>query len=232
MACSSSPAACCENGPMVMASTETLKTPPQAMVHRQFSTLEIKRATLYLAAFSLIRRSLCDFLSGARCFLLVHPQRSFFRRSSQPRLDGTRAALERQGQRHRRYGHQPSVGCVAWRWRVEDGQRLVSARRVIYTFNGGAAWARAAFTVAGRARAPAPTSIFADEAGVLYVGTQDGGAYVCTDTVHLCDGSGGSGKWTPWGLNAASGPDASPRMITAIAESNPPSAPRTFWMAT
>jgi len=103
---------------------------------------------------------------------------------------------------------------------------------VIYTFNGGAAWARAAFTVAGRARAPAPTSIFADEAGVLYVGTQDGGAYVCTDTVHLCDGSGGSGKWTPWGLNAASGPDASPRMITAIAESNPPSAPRTFWMAT
>ncbi len=103
---------------------------------------------------------------------------------------------------------------------------------MIYTFNGGAAWARAAFTVAGRARAPAPTSIFADEAGVLYVGTQDGGAYVCTDTVHLCDGSGGSGKWTPWGLNAASGPDASPRMITAIAESNPPSAPRTFWMAT
>src|SRR5205823_10545278 len=36
---------------------------------------------------------------------------------------------------------------------------------------------------------------------------------------------------TPWGLNGgASG--TSPRAITAIAESNAPPGPRTFWMAT
>src|SRR5205823_12165433 len=114
-----------------------------------------------------------------------------------------------------------------------DANRIftVTARSVIYTTNGGAHWARAPFTVAGHARTPAPTSIFVDEAGALYVGTLDGGAYTCTDALHLCDGSAGSGTWTPWGLNGgASG--ASPRAITAIAESNAPPGPRTFWMAT
>ncbi len=103
-------------------------------------------------------------------------------------------------------------------------------RDIVYTLDGGAHWAKSAFTVAGLSRAPAPSSIFVDESGSIYVGTQDGGAYICNDATHFCDASPGAGHWTAWGLNGgASG--ASPRMITAIAESNPPSVPRTFWMA-
>jgi Ni/Co efflux regulator RcnB len=104
---------------------------------------------------------------------------------------------------------------------------LASARSIIYSTNGGAHWAKAPFSVPGRSKTPAPTSIFVDESGALYAGTLDGGAFVCNDAVHLCDGSAGAGKWEPWGLNSAS-----PRMITAIVESNAPPAPRTFWMAT
>jgi hypothetical protein len=104
---------------------------------------------------------------------------------------------------------------------------LASSRSIVYTTNGGAHWAKAPFSIAGRSRAPAPTSIFVDEAGVVYVGTLDGGVYLCTDSAHLCDGSAGAGKWEPWGLNTGS-----PRMITAITESNAPPAPRTFWLAT
>jgi len=103
-------------------------------------------------------------------------------------------------------------------------------RDIVYTLDGGAHWAKSAFTVAGLSRAPAPSSIFVDESGSIYVGTQDGGAYICNDATHFCDASPGAGHWTAWGLNGgASG--ASPRMITAIAESNPSPAPRTFWMA-
>jgi hypothetical protein len=103
-------------------------------------------------------------------------------------------------------------------------------RDIVYTLDGGAHWAKAAFTIAGHPRAPAPSSIFVDENGAIYVGTQDGGAYVCTDTAHFCNGSAGAGTWTAWGLNGGTS-GASPRMITAIAESNPPPAARTFWMA-
>ncbi|HEV2962057.1 MAG TPA: hypothetical protein VG649_09560 [Candidatus Angelobacter sp.] len=103
-------------------------------------------------------------------------------------------------------------------------------RDIVYTLDGGAHWAKAAFTIAGHSRAPAPSAIFVDENGAIYVGTQDGGAYVCNDSLHFCNGSPGAGAWTAWGLNGgASG--ASPRMITAIAESNVPPAPRTFWIA-
>ena len=110
-----------------------------------------------------------------------------------------------------------------------DGNRiyLVSARSIIYSTNGGAHWAKAPFSVTGRARAPSPTAIFVDESGVIYVGTLDGGAFICNDSSHLCDGSADSGKWEPWGLNMGS-----PRMIAAITESNAPPAARTFWMAT
>lgn len=103
---------------------------------------------------------------------------------------------------------------------------VASGRSIIYTTNGGAHWAKAAFSVPGRSNAPSPTSIFVDESGVLYVGTEDGGAFICNDAAHLCDGSAGSGKWEPWGLNSGS-----PRIITAIVESNAPPAARTFWMA-
>ncbi|HJX85822.1 MAG TPA: hypothetical protein VJ723_15885, partial [Candidatus Angelobacter sp.] len=103
-------------------------------------------------------------------------------------------------------------------------------RDIVYTLDGGAHWTKTAFTIAGHSRPPAPSSIFVDENGAIYVGTQDGGAYVCTDTAHFCNGSTGAGVWTAWGLNGGtSGP--SPRMITAIAESNAPPSPRTFWMA-
>lgn len=104
---------------------------------------------------------------------------------------------------------------------------LASGRSIIYTTNGGTHWAKATFSVPGLSKTPSPTSIFVDESGVLYVGTEDGGAFICSDPAHLCDGSAGSGKWEPWGLNTGS-----PRMITAIAESNTRPAPRTFWMAT
>jgi hypothetical protein len=104
---------------------------------------------------------------------------------------------------------------------------LVSSRSILYSTNGGAHWAKAPFAVPGRSNAPSPTAIFVDEGGVIYVGTLDGGAFICNDATHLCDGSAGSGKWAPWGLNSGS-----PRMISAIAESNAPPAPRTFWMAT
>jgi|SRR5579872_960992 len=99
---------------------------------------------------------------------------------------------------------------------------LVSARSVVYSTNGGAHWAKAPFSVPGRSKTPAPTSIYIDDRGALYIGTLDGGAFLCTDAAHLCDGNAGSGKWQPWGLNSAS-----PRMITAIVESS-----STFWMAT
>jgi hypothetical protein len=99
---------------------------------------------------------------------------------------------------------------------------LAGFRNIVYSTNGGAHWAKAAFSIPGRAKTPSPASIFVDERGVIYVGTLDGGAFRCTDTVHLCDGSAGSGKWEEWGLNSAS-----PRMITAITESS-----GTFWMAT
>ena len=104
---------------------------------------------------------------------------------------------------------------------------LATARSIVYSSNGGAHWAKAAFTVSGRSKAPAPTSLFVDESGTIYAGTLDGGAFICNDAAHLCDGSPGAGKWQPWGLNSQP-----PRMITAITESNPPPAPRTFWMAT
>ena len=104
---------------------------------------------------------------------------------------------------------------------------LASGRSIIYTTNGGAHWAKASFSVPGRSNPPSPTSIFVDESGVLYVGTEDGGAFICNDAARLCNGSAGSGKWEPWGLNSGS-----PRMITAIVESNAPPAARTFWMAT
>jgi hypothetical protein len=115
---------------------------------------------------------------------------------------------------------------------------LISMRSVLYSINGGAAWAKLAFSVPGRAKAPAPTAIYVDESGGIYVGTLDGGAYFCADHAHLCDGSAGSGKWEPWGLNTNS-----PRAVTAITESATPAAtptrdpkpevrPRTFWMST
>jgi hypothetical protein len=103
---------------------------------------------------------------------------------------------------------------------------LVSARSIIYSTNAGAHWAKAPFTIAGRTRPPAPTSIFVDEAGAVYVGTLDGGVYICNDVAHLCDGSAAAGKWEAWGLNTNS-----PRVVTAITESNAPPAPRTFWLA-
>ncbi len=103
-------------------------------------------------------------------------------------------------------------------------------RDIVYSLDGGLHWAKSTFTIAGHSRAPAPSAIFVDENGTIYVGTQDGGAYLCNDTAHFCDGSPGSANWTPWGLNGgASG--ASPRMMTAITESNAPPAPRTFWIA-
>jgi hypothetical protein len=101
----------------------------------------------------------------------------------------------------------------------------VTARSVIYSTNGGRNWFRAGFAVAGRQTAPAPTSIFVDGAGVLYVGTQDGGAYACNDAATVCNGR----PWTPWGLNGAS---EAPHAIMAIAESNAAPAQRTFWMGT
>src|SRR5205823_8968601 len=104
---------------------------------------------------------------------------------------------------------------------------IVSARSILYSTNGGTHWAKSPFKVRGRANPPAPTSIFVDEAGTLYVGTQDGGAYTCSDSTHFCSGGAGGSAWTAWGLNSGA-----PRMITAIAESNAPPAPRTFWMAT
>jgi hypothetical protein len=104
---------------------------------------------------------------------------------------------------------------------------LASGRSIIYTTNAGAHWAKAPFTIAGRTRPPSPTSIFVDEAGVIYVGTLDAGVFICNDSAHLCDGSAGSGKWEPWGLNSNS-----PRMVTAITESNAAPAARTFWLAT
>lgn len=106
---------------------------------------------------------------------------------------------------------------------------LASGRSILYSANGGAHWSKAPFSVPGGAKTnpPSPTSIFVDEAGIIYVGTLDGGAFICTDAAHLCDGGAGAGKWQPWGLNSGS-----PRMITAIAESNAPPAPRSFWMAT
>lgn len=103
----------------------------------------------------------------------------------------------------------------------------VSFRSVVYSTNAGANWSKAPFNVPGRSTAPAPTAIFVDETGALYVGTLDGGVFLCADSVHHCDGTAGSGKWEPWGLNTGS-----PRIVTAITESNPPPAPRTFWMAT
>src|SRR5262249_15234710 len=60
---------------------------------------------------------------------------------------------------------------------------------------------------------------------------QDKGVYVCGDTAHFCDGSPGSGSWTPFALNAGSGVTP-PAFVSAIAESNPPPAPRNFWIAT
>jgi hypothetical protein len=104
---------------------------------------------------------------------------------------------------------------------------LVTARSLIYSTDGGEHWAKAPFSPPGRSTAPSPTSIFVDEVGMIYVGTLDGGAFVCSDTVHLCDGHPGAGQWTPWGLNSPA-----PRMITAIAESSALPEPRTFWMAT
>jgi photosystem II stability/assembly factor-like uncharacterized protein len=100
----------------------------------------------------------------------------------------------------------------------------VSARSVIYSVNGGRSWSRASFGVAGTPAAPALVSVFVDEAGVVYVGTQDGGAYTCSDEATLCNGR----PWTPWGLNGAGAPHA----IMVIGESNPAPAPRTFWMGT
>jgi hypothetical protein len=104
---------------------------------------------------------------------------------------------------------------------------LVTARSLIYSTDGGVHWAKAPFSLPGRAKAPSPTSIFVDEAGRMYVGTLDGGAFVCSDTVHLCNGQPAAGKWMPWGLNSSA-----PRLITAIAESTTLPQPRTFWMAT
>jgi hypothetical protein len=103
---------------------------------------------------------------------------------------------------------------------------IVMSHSIVYSTNAGASWSKAPFTVPGQAKTPSPTSVFVDEAGALYVGTLDGGAFLCTDPAHHCDGSPGSGKWQPWGLNTRS-----PRMITAFTESSAP-APRTFWMAT
>ncbi len=104
---------------------------------------------------------------------------------------------------------------------------LATARSIIHSRDGGAHWAKAPFTIPGRTKAPSPTALFVDETGSIYTGTLDGGAFLCSDAAHLCDGSPGSGKWVPWGLNSGS-----PRVITAITESNGPPAPRTFWMAT
>lgn len=108
---------------------------------------------------------------------------------------------------------------------------LAGFRDIIYTTSGGSSWTKSTFSPAGFGSPPPPAALFVDEDGVLYVGTQDGGAFTCTDTVHICDSSPGSGAWTPWGLNPGPGVTP-PRMISAITESNPPPSPRTFWMAT
>jgi hypothetical protein len=109
-------------------------------------------------------------------------------------------------------------------------------RSITYTVDGGMHWASLNFSPPGFSSSPAPSAIFVDENGVIYVGTQEAGAFICTDTVNFCNGSEGSGTWTAWGLNPGGNVNpvggTSPKMITAIAESNPPSAgPRNFWMA-
>ncbi len=115
----------------------------------------------------------------------------------------------------------------------KDANRVLIAlaRQLVFSPDGGAKWSAFEFPLAKASPSAAAATVFVDEDGMTYVGTQDGGAFICKDAIHFCDGSAGAGTWTPWGLNAE--PSVTPpRMILAIAESNPPPAPRTFWMAT
>jgi hypothetical protein len=109
---------------------------------------------------------------------------------------------------------------------------LLSRGLVVYSTSGGSSWASSAvpLTAAG-GRPVGLTAIMVDEEGALYVGTQDHGVYTCSDAAHFCDGSPGAGAWTPFALHAGSGVTP-PAFVTAIAESNPPPAPRDFWIAT
>jgi hypothetical protein len=111
---------------------------------------------------------------------------------------------------------------------------LLSGGMVVYSTAGGSpsSWASSALPLTAAGGRPVGlTAIFVDEDGVLYVGTQDRGVYTCGDRTHFCDGTPGAGTWTPFALNPGSGVTP-PAFVTAIAESNPPPAPRNFWIAT
>ncbi|HYU09522.1 MAG TPA: hypothetical protein VEK77_09090 [Gemmatimonadales bacterium] len=110
----------------------------------------------------------------------------------------------------------------------------LSGGTVVYSLGGGmpaTSWSASAVPLTVAGRPVGLTAVMVDEDGVVYVGTQDNGAYTCSDTVHYCDGTMGAGTWTPFGLNPGSGVTP-PAFISAIAESNPPPAPRNFWVGT
>jgi hypothetical protein len=69
-----------------------------------------------------------------------------------------------------------------------------------------------------------PTVVLIDALGVLYAGSEDHGAYRCTDTAFFCNGQPGSGAWQAWGLNVNA-----PKLIGAIRRS--PAPANTWWMA-
>lgn len=117
-----------------------------------------------------------------------------------------------------------------------DANRIftLSGGTVVFSITGGTpatSWKASAVPLTVAGRPVGLTAIMVDENGVVYVGTQDNGVYTCSDTVNYCDGTTGAGTWTSFALNAGSGMTP-PAFITAIAQSNPPPAPRNFWIAT
>lgn len=108
----------------------------------------------------------------------------------------------------------------------------LTGNSVLYSTNSGTNWSASVVPLTTPTGYPVGlTALFVDENGVVYVGTQDHGVYTCSDSVHYCDGSGGAGTWHPWALNPG-GAITPPWYVTAITESNPPPALRTFWIAT
>jgi hypothetical protein len=108
----------------------------------------------------------------------------------------------------------------------------LSGGRVLYSVNSGGNWTFSNFPLTTATGHPVGlTAVFVDEDGVVYVGTLDHGVYTCADTTHYCDGTQGAGTWTEFALNPG-GPINAPWYVTAIAESNAPPSPRTFWIAT
>jgi hypothetical protein len=109
---------------------------------------------------------------------------------------------------------------------------LITGGQVVYSRTGGTDWQRSPLPLTTASGATVGlTAIMVDERGVVYVGTQDHGVYTCSDTALYCDGSPGALAWTPFALNPG-GTIAPPAVITAITQSNPPPAPRTFWIST